>query len=756
MNSLRFAWLIGVLICGPGAAATLANDGPVGARSYKYDFGDPNVGSVDGYRRVGPERVYSEAEGFGFIPSESGDERGARARGAVKDRRLDTFAYDDGGTAFLQDLPDGEYVVSLASGDADYPSETTIKVNGATLLPGTNTQKGQFAVVRGHKVRIRGGQLRIDIGGKGQFCYLEIVPASGAKQASVKESEGATETVQLIQADPVRRPGDAANTSTWICIHPWHFPPNGIWIYPQFPNAMKAGPEEVKYGWALCLQLRDQGSDAPQGYAARVDLIERDESLSPARSRTVFKNRRIPLHLHRVWMSRPGGHHVLEATPTLVAPFQETLKRSNTVVYDLSVHVVDPAGKLVKSHQISFVNRPTYLITQAQLKYRGLDQNGRTKINIGDLTGDGECEFLFGADSNYKAAYDLSGKMLWNDEDPQPIKVYNSMATRVYDIDGDGQCEVVCLRDRKLCILDGDTGEVRKSTDWPLISGRPTGLEARIFFANLTGNGVRDILVQNGYAAHHDVRITALTPDLKVLWERSDFFEDGAVGMHNLNVADIDDDGRDEVAFGTTMLDHDGKLLWRLPYSPLFDKGGGNRDHVDEAEIDDMDGDGKLEIFFASGTLLDALTGKPYFSHLPGINNGQWLRFLKVRDDLPGKQLALSNKWSPPGLFDKTGKQLEWPFPFAGWDIHDWDGDGRTEIMGGGLVVDRRGRVIGAYEPAWTMPQFCDVTGNGRQEAMPWCLDMHRQYLRVFSSAPRPEKRTHKLVVPRRIYNYRD
>ena len=169
-----------------------------------------------------------------------------------------------------------------------------------------------------------------------------------------------------------------------------------------------------------------------------------------------------------------------------------------------------------------------------------------------------------------------------------------------------------------------------------------------------------------------------------------------------------------------------------------------------------QNGDGKLEIFYASGTLLDARTGKPYFTRLPDLDNGQWLRILKVRDGLPGMQLAISNKWKAPALFDMKGKRLTWPFPFASWDMPDWDGDGKTEIMGGGLVTDRQGRVVGVYEPSWTIPTYCDVTGNGREEVVPWSLDMHGDRIRVFSSAPRPEKRTHKLAIPRRNYNFRD
>jgi hypothetical protein len=572
--------------------------------------------------------------------------------------------------------------------------------------------------------------------------------------------------VSVVTVNNMMHKADVDNTAMLVCIPPKYFPPDGIWIYPQFPKDMEAGPEEIKYGWGLFVHLPDAstedegGEEVPQGHAVLVDLEEVDETRSPAVSRVLYKDRRVPLEFRRVFQVRPYRHYSFEALPTLVEPFQDKLKRSGDVTYVLSARVVDAKGKEIKSHQIRFVNLPTYLITQAKLEHMGIEPafGVRSKVNIGDMTGDGECDFLYTIDAKYKAAYDISGRLLWKYEDRSQPKVYNSVATRLYDVDGDGRCEVACLRDGKLCLLDGATGEIKKSTEWPFFSGRSGGLEARIYFANLTGGGVRDILLVNGYAGTKDVRITAYTHDLKLLWDCNDFQEDGTVGMHSLNVADIDGDGKDEVAFGATMLDDDGTLLWRLPYSPLFANGGGDRDHVDEAELGDVDGDGKLEIFYASGTLLDALSGKPYFSKLPGVFDGQWVRILKVRDDLPGKQLVIANKYLPPMLFDIEGKRLEWPFPLAGWDLLDWDGDGKTEIVGGGLVYDRRGRVVGVCEPRWAYTQVCDVTGNGRQEVTPWSLDFHGhgEHIRVFSSAPRPQKRAHKLIVARRHYNHRD
>lgn len=727
---------------------------------WRYDFGAAKLAPAAGYMRLDATALYSAERGFGLLPSPGNLDRGVRHRRLAADRRLDTFVFDDGGTTFVQDLPNGVYYVSLAAGDAAYPSTVSIALNGVSLQLLGPTRRGEMIFVNGARVKVSRGQLRVEAGGWGQLCYLEIIAADSQAAAEVRATDGTRQLVSRLAVIPeAPRKTDAANEARWVCIGPWYFPGDGIWIVPVFDKALLAGQREIVYGWSLVLHLPDEERYRGAKLMANVDLVEADHTEDRVVERTLFQNRTIPLTLSKLFQTRPSHHYTHEAQVTLLEPFQQHLKRDPNVSYALSVRVVDQGGAVIKSHRLRFANRPTYLSTQIDVRHRGMDFGAlgtRSKVNVGDLTGDGECDYLYSIDAQYKAAYDFSGRLLWEYEEQTEPLIYNSMATRLYDVDGDGRCEVVCLRDGRLCILDGRDGHLKRAIAWPHLSGRPTSLEARIFLANLRGQGPTDLLVLNGYANRPDVQLSAFTGDLEHLWDASGFFEKGAVGSHCLNVADVDKDGMDEVAFGTTMLDQDGQVLWRLPYQPLFSQGGGDSDHVDEAEIGDVDGDGRLEIFYASGTLLDAETGRPHFSRLAGVTNGQWVRIDKVRDDLPGRQLLLANKWSPPVLFDVRGVKLKWPFPFASWDLLDWNGDGETEVMGGGLICDRRGIVVGVCEPSWTMPQYGDVTGNGRQEVLPWCLNMHGQQIRVFSSAPRPQQRQRPYVSTRRQYNFRD
>ncbi|MGN0108310.1 MAG: hypothetical protein ACI4A5_11530, partial [Hominilimicola sp.] len=57
-------------------------------------------------------------------------------------------------------------------------------------------------------------------------------------------------------------------------------------------------------------------------------------------------------------------------------------------------------------------------------------------------------------------------------------------------------------------------------------------------------------------------------------------------GAHSLSVADVDNDGKDEIVFGSAVLDNDGSVL-------IYD----GRGHGDAEHVNDFDNDGKQEIF---------------------------------------------------------------------------------------------------------------------------------------------------------------
>jgi len=161
------------------------SSGPV---HYKYDCGGDGTPAANGYVRLTIKDVYTERKGRGIVPSGAGEERGCRRRGRVEDTRYDTFVFDGGGLRFVQDLPAGEYLLSLASGDAQYDGAASIKVNGRELSALRKTAPGEFLVVTGHRIKIGGGRLTVEIGGYGRLNWIEIAPASGQGPTGSKDT----------------------------------------------------------------------------------------------------------------------------------------------------------------------------------------------------------------------------------------------------------------------------------------------------------------------------------------------------------------------------------------------------------------------------------------------------------------------------------------------------------------------------------------------------------------------------------------
>lgn len=217
---------------------------------------------------------------------------------------------------------------------------------------------------------------------------------------------------------------------------------------------------------------------------------------------------------------------------------------------------------------------------------------GRPKMLLGDLTGDGRMELLFvqGDDINARydphqvtslTAIDLDGDVVWQvgDVDPKGGGHGADFPAQIWDFDGDGRNEVVCVIDDRFVVIDGRTGETQREAELPAPQAHDC-----IVPANLTGGtGRRDLLVKDRYS-----KVWALDGDFDVLWTH-----EGNTG-HYPWPFDFDGDGRDEVMAGYDFLEPDGTHRWSCEDVD---------EHADCIWLADVDDDGEPEILIGEGGL---------------------------------------------------------------------------------------------------------------------------------------------------------
>ncbi len=324
-------------------------------------------------------------------------------------------------------------------------------------------------------------------------------------------------------------------------------------------------------------------------------------------------------------------------------------------------------------------------------------------------------------------AVTLDGRVLWQSGRPDPRNglLTNDTPFQVHDLDGDGRNEIVLARDFQLQILDGRTGEIRKSVAMPKApvedKERPYETETgdSIAFVNLSGNpGRHEILIKDRYA-----HFWIYNNRLELLWKG-----DGQTG-HYPFPADTDSSGRDKIAIGYALWDHTGKQLWS------HDKT--LRDHADGILIANLSPDPKAEPrVYASGSdegfVMFDLRGN-LLKHAR-VGHNQSPSAAKFRMDVPGLQYMTVNFWKNPGivtLFDWDGNILAQEEP-----IHtgapmlpvNWRGDGQefAFLSGnpkeGGMLDGHLRRVV--MFPDDGHPDFAanvlDVTGDARDEVILW------------------------------------
>lgn len=338
---------------------------------------------------------------------------------------------------------------------------------------------------------------------------------------------------------------------------------------------------------------------------------------------------------------------------------------------------------------------------------------GGGKGLLGDIDGDGRMEAVFvqadsGIDDRYiphqitcVTAYRLDGSIMWQTGRRMEVPggFGSDFPAQICDFDGDGYLEIVCVMERKFCVLDGRTGKCKKQYELP--SGEAHDC---IILADLTGRGARrDVILKDRYR-----NMWALDNDFNLLWTH-----EGNLG-HFPWVSDVNGDGYDEVMAGYDLLDHNGKLLW-------FCKD--LEDHADCLWAGDVNGDGNPEIVVGgSVTCLYDTEGKELWRY-DGSVESQHVALGKFCPELPGLQVAgldriqrgdgYKGQWDgKDGMFllDCEGREL-WKEDrkTKGWltivdALYNWNGEGRDYILayrrGGGVkpgLYDGKGTMVVSF-----------------------------------------------------------
>lgn len=423
----------------------------------------------------------------------------------------------------------------------------------------------------------------------------------------------------------------------------------------------------------------------------------------------------------------------------------------------------------------------------------------------GDLDGDGEYELVVKWDPSnskdnsqsgytgnvYLDAYRMDGTRLWRIDLGRNIRAgAHYTQFMVYDLDGDGRAEVACrtapgtrdglgrwvlmpgdnpLADYRnssgyilsgpeyLTIFDGRTGAALWTTNYlpprgPVSAwGDSYGNRVDRFLACVAYlDGIRPSLVMcRGYYTRtvlvawdwRDGQLTRRwTFDSNQGWP-----EYAGQGNHNLSVADVDGDGRDEIVYGACVIDDDGR--------GLYSTGWG---HGDAMHVSDMDPDHPgLEVWqvhetpsaVGGGSFRDAATGTLLWGLEGTGDTGRGLAS-PIDGRYRGYQFWSS---ASPGVLDRTGQVISSSRPsinFAVWwdadvlrELHDSAGSGGTAAKLDKWTGDGVQRLVsfysvdgGALNINGTKANPClsgDLVGDWREEILLRSADNTRLMLFV-------------------------
>ena len=392
-------------------------------------------------------------------------------------------------------------------------------------------------------------------------------------------------------------------------------------------------------------------------------------------------------------------------------------------------------------------------------------QYNHAQVATGDLNGDGELEVVIKHTNNwdidpsvieppkdtYKiSAFQFNGKHLWTIDlgwGIVPGVFYSPLV--IWDIDADGRAEILLKTNKssdpddysgeRLTILDGESGAKKNEAPWPSIEGfrnHDYNSNSRNYIAIAHLDGKNPFII-TARGLYKDQKIIAYNNKLEKVWERKiDVIDDNTRSLHSLPIADVNDDGKEEILWGERCIGEGGKDLWvideRIPYNghpdicfvgDIIPSNEGKEvyycregwDKKPDKKIGLYVADNKGKIIWAQWNLTHVDGG--WISKITSDFDGmQCYSF-----DLTGEKIINSQGvdvdkmdqsiWSGNGELLAKPTDLWASFPV------DWDGDGIREIcLKNGTIKKFDGQVVAKLDSGaiWG----ADIVGDHREEVI--------------------------------------
>ncbi len=436
----------------------------------------------------------------------------------------------------------------------------------------------------------------------------------------------------------------------------------------------------------------------------------------------------VAFHLYR------DGKRITEAPLRSSTNFMDT---AGTAQSKYSVRAV-AGGKEQQASEAATVWGATYLDVPLHKPADGRNPDGSVftynanDASLGDVDGDGKLELILKWDPSnskdnsqngvtgtvYIDAYKLDGTLLWRIDLGRNIRAgahYTQLM--VYDLDGDGKAEVaaktadgtvdgtgrvigdpnadyrnaegrILAGPEFLTIFDGATGKELTTvpydpprgnvSDW----GDGYGNRVDRFLAGiayLDGQRPSLVMARGYYTRAVLVAYNWRDGKLEKVWtfDSNTPGNEGYAGQgnHNLSVADVDGDGKDEIIYGAAAIDHNGQGLYTTGYG-----------HGDAMHLGDLDPTRPgMEVFQVHENrsspygleYRDADTGETIWGLYTGKDTGRGMS-ADIHPEYPGEEVWSSGGY---GLFSASGHKISDKAPssinFGIW----WDGDLQRELL---------------------------------------------------------------------------